>query len=79
MGILRVTQWTQAPRGQIEPTVQHVRDFSSEQWAYHWLRLSDGTQVLRLIEKPDITSYSAEPIGFIEFSLPVSIEYLSYE
>lgn len=47
------------------------RDFDAEEWYYFW-RNCEGLQLLRLEEiEGDRVS-----VGFVEFSIPVSIEFV---
>ena len=48
------------------------RDFDAEEWGYRWVKYGD-IEVLRL--EHDYDQEATDSFDFIEYSLPVSIEY----
>ena len=51
------------------------RDFDAEEWRYEWTKMRSGGEVLRLTHDGD--PCATTDFCFVDFSTPVSIEFVS--
>ena len=73
-GLLRVIQLKSDSLRLTRLTGEYIRDFDASEWSHEWVTRG-ATGVLRVLH--DNTEDDGETFDFVEFSHPVSIEFIA--